>query len=95
MGLKIDLQGAPSPEVITRLVKTRLYDIERQEILGAAQKKCSPLNFQLKITSGQQPKYLSLLMHPLERRAFTLARCNVTPSNDLHGRFRNASWEDH
>lgn len=48
MGLEADPKGVPSLKVATRLLAARLTDIERQEISAAAQRKFSPLNFQLK-----------------------------------------------
>ena len=64
-----------------------LWDIERQELIEAAGKTCSPLYFHLPWAHETNCNYLDFLLNPPERRAFSLARFNANPSNLLWGRF--------
>ncbi|KAJ7320683.1 hypothetical protein JRQ81_020194, partial [Phrynocephalus forsythii] len=48
---------------------------------------------QLPLPVGKPARYLHLLENPKERYIFTLARCNVLPSNVVYGRFGSLPLE--
>lgn len=70
-----------------RIIRTRLLDIQIQNLKNLANKRCSPLFLHLPVSHDKVPDYLFQLDNPHLRRAFTLARCNVLPSAVLQGRF--------
>lgn len=92
IGIWTDILAAPTQKEAFRLIKTRFLDIHQQELFSEANKTCSPLHHQISVQPGQTPNYLSLLEDPRDRRAISLARCNVVPSEVMWGRFKGIEY---
>ena len=76
-----DLLGSIPLSQVFHTIKNRVLDIEGQTLHSTAQRVCSLLYFQLPLSHGRRLNYLYLLDHLQDRWAFTLARCNIVPSN--------------
>lgn len=71
----------------------RILDNKRQALFAIAHKACSPLNLKLQSHIDQLASYLHFIESPYEWQAFTLARCNVFPSNILYSSFNSQPLE--
>lgn len=88
LGIELEPLYNSNEQYIFHNILTRLKDVERQNIMAAVNKICSPTFYGLNILDSRA-NYVAKLIIPAQRRAFMLARLNVFPSAFVRGRYQN------
>lgn len=94
IGLEPDLIGSVPLNEAYRVIKKSLFEAHKVYLLREANKFCSPLYHHISVHPGQIPTYLYLLEDARERRAMSMARCNVVPSEVLWGRYKGTVYSE-
>uniref|UniRef100_A0ACB8GBJ1 Uncharacterized protein n=1 Tax=Sphaerodactylus townsendi TaxID=933632 RepID=A0ACB8GBJ1_9SAUR len=80
-------------KTITKLIIERLEDQERQILIGSTKRKCAPFFFSLSNKYKTPLQYFTLLVTPLHRCAFMMARFNIFPSHVTMGRYQKIPFQ--